>query len=78
MSETIFKGFTRDDAVWVWSKFTGLAALIATGVLPLDGYLSPQAVKVIQLAAVVALYLGGQNGNSPLPGRKVLDPPVQK
>ena len=70
-------GLTRDSAVLLWGKLLAVAALIASGTLDLcywSAYvgapLSTTHVHIVQVAAVVVLYLAGQYSTSPLPAKR--------
>jgi hypothetical protein len=63
-------GLTRDSLVWFWGRLTAGAALVATGLVPLDDYMTPGWQKVLTVGAVVVLWLAGRYDSSPLPGAK--------
>lgn len=63
-------GLTRDSLVWFWSRLVSGALLIASGLVPLDGYVGTKGAKVVQVVAVLVLWLGGKYDSSPLPGKK--------
>ena len=63
-------GFTRDSAIWLWSRLSAGALLVISGLVPLDGYVSPKWQKVIIVGAAIVLWLGGKFDSSPLPGKK--------
>ncbi len=68
-------GFTRDSALWFWTKLLSVAALITSGAVEIPSVatylgipLSVTGAHWIQALATVALWIGAQNGNSGLPG----------
>lgn len=63
-------GLTRDSLVWFWGRIVSGSLLIASGVLPLDKYLSPTWQHIIQVTAVIVLWFSGKYDSSPLPGKK--------
>jgi hypothetical protein len=64
-------GFSRDDATWFWGKIVSASALLTSGLVPLDTYVTPGEHKFLTVAATVVLFFAGSYGTSPLPGKKV-------
>lgn len=70
-------GITRDSALWFWGKVLSIATLVTSGVLDLPywaGYLGIHATTTeihwVQVLAVIALYISGQNSTSNLKGKE--------
>jgi hypothetical protein len=68
-------GFTRDSLTWVYAQVLGVSTLLLANVTDLHAWFAYVGVNVSELtihrlsvAAVIALYLGGRYGTSPLPG----------
>jgi hypothetical protein len=69
-------GLTRDSMVWFWGKIVAISALIASGMLDLNYWLSyvglhPTVYEIrwVQVISVIILYFSGQYSNSLLPGK---------
>lgn len=75
---TLFSQFnlTRDSAWWLWGKILSVATLITSGVLDLTFWAqyvglhpSISEVHIVQVLAIIALYISGQYSTSSLPGK---------
>jgi hypothetical protein len=66
----IDRGLTRDSAVWLWGRLAAGAALVSSGLVPLDAYVGPSWAKALTVAAVLVLWLSGKYDSSPLPGKR--------
>lgn len=63
-------GLTRDSWVWGWSRWVAFCALIISGVVPLDQYLSPKFLAALKAIALLTVLFAGKYDSSPLPGKK--------
>lgn len=68
------RGFTRDDACWLWSRIVSFAAIVASGVLDLDYWtayvglhLSVNQIHLITVVAAAVLWIAGKQDHSKLP-----------
>lgn len=68
-------GFTRDDAIWLWGRVVGAAAVIGSGVFDLNYWanqlgfqVSPKVEHGITVIAVIILWISGKQATSHLPG----------
>ena len=66
-SYLISLGLTRDSWLWFWGKVTSGAALLATGLLPLQDYFSPHTIKGITVVCAILLWFSGHYDSSSLP-----------
>jgi hypothetical protein len=71
----LWLGLSRDDRVWLWSKIVSASALLTSGLVPLDNYVTPAEHKAITILAVCVLFLAGSYSTSPLPGKLEKDQP---
>jgi hypothetical protein len=62
-------GLTRDSLLWFWGRLVSGAVLIFSGLVPLDGYLSPNSQRVLRVMAAVVLWFSGKWDTSPLPSK---------
>jgi hypothetical protein len=68
-------GLTRDSRVWLWSRITAIAAIVASGAVDVVGlsdwlgiHLTATAAHWVTAVAVIVLWVGGKYDSSPLPG----------
>lgn len=61
-------GFTRDDAVWLYSRIVAGAALLTSGLVDLTKWgFTPGWVRAITIASVILMWFSGKYDSSPLP-----------
>jgi hypothetical protein len=60
-------GLTRDSLLLFWGQLVSGCALIASGILPLNNYVSPKWQHGLTIAAAIILWFSGKYNTSPLP-----------
>lgn len=67
--QLVKRGFTRNDAIWLWGHIVGVAGIIGMGVIDLNdccGF-GVKTAKAITAGCVLILLIAGRYNQSPLP-----------